>query len=235
MEGSVGITVLCPTRGNPAALLEAYNSYRDTVMERASRFVAVVDADDPLMESYVSLTEDSVDLRVDVVPKDKAGSMNAALNFAAMRWVDRSSVLGFIGDDHRFRTKGWDRVIGQVMEDRSNGFVYGDDLYMGEKLPTAVFISSRIVRALGWFGPPKCKHLYLDNTWKDLGEATNSLVYLPDIIIEHMHPIAGKGEWDENHLRVNVPAMYDHDREAYNWWVASMRSVDIEVVNRAMV
>jgi hypothetical protein len=28
--------------------------------------------------------------------------------------------------------------------------------------------------------------------------------------------------------------MYDHDREAYNWWVANQRATDIEVVNRAM-
>jgi hypothetical protein len=230
----VEITVLCPSRGNPEALREAWLSFHDTTMEKSSIFVGVLDDDDPSLKDYVAMAEDTIDLRIDLVPRDKSGTMNKALNYAAMRWVKRSNVLGFIGDDHRFRTKGWDRVIGQVMSDTGGGFVYGDDLYMHDHLPTAVFISGKIVEALGWFGPPNCKHLYLDNTWKTLGDATGSLYYLPDVIIEHMHPIAGKGEWYANHLRVNTDEMYNHDRAAYDEWFAGQRHLDIEVVRKAL-
>lgn len=224
------ITVLCPTRGNPEALREAYFSFHDTAMERFTRFVAVVDEDDPSLKDYVTMVEDMVDLRIDLVPRGESGSMNKALNFAAMRWKDRANVIGFIGDDHRFRTKGWDRVIGQVMADQGGGFVYGNDLFQGEALPTAVFISSKIVNALGWFGPPKCKHLYLDNTWKLLGDRADCLYYLPDVVIEHMHPAAGKGEWDANHVRVNATEIYDHDRVAFEEWLNDGVEHDVEVV-----
>jgi hypothetical protein len=230
MEGSVGITVLCPTRGNPRALLEAYNSFHDTAMDRDSQFVAVVDEGDPSLEEYVALIEDTVHLRVDLVPKALTGTMNKALNYAAVRWCERADIVGFIGDDHRFRTPGWDRVILQVLKSEGGGFAYGDDLYQGEKLPTAVFISSPIIRTLGWFAPPAQYHLYLDDAWKRLGDATDSLIYLPDVVIEHMHPAAGKGEWDANHARVNSQVVYDHDREAYAGWIAGSYQADVEKV-----
>jgi len=226
----MSITVLCPTRGNPSALLEAYSSFQDTAMDRNSRFVAVVDADDPSMETYVSMFEDAVDLRLDVVPKDESGTMNKALNYAALRWKDRADVIGFIGDDHRFRTKGWDRVIGQVMEEQGGGIVYGNDLFQGEALPTAVFISSTIVNVLGWFAPPRQKHLYLDNAWKLLGDRSDCLYYLPDVVIEHMHPAAGKGEWDANHVRVNTAEVYAHDREAFDSWLNDGFERDVAAV-----
>lgn len=211
--------MLCPTRGNPKALREAYFSFHDTAMERSSRFVAVVDEDDPSLKDYIALCEDTVDLRIDVVPRDVSGSMNAALNYAALRWWNRCWVLGFIGDDHRFRTPGWDRTINKVMHETGGGIAYGNDLFQGEALPTQVFISSKIIAALGWYGLPGAKHLYLDNTWKLLGETTDCLYYLPDVIIEHMHPAAGKGEWDPNHVRVNSSEVYSHDRDVYGRWI----------------
>lgn len=228
------ITVLCPTRGNPAALREAYYSFKDTAMEKSSRFVAVVDEDDPSLKDYVEIAQDIVGLKIDLVPRGESGTMNKALNFAAMRWKDRAMVIGFIGDDHRFRTKGWDRVIGQVMADQGGGFVYGNDLFQGEALPTAIFISGKIVQALGWFGPPACKHLYLDNTWKLLGDATDSLYYLPDVVIEHMHPAAGKGEWDANHVRVNASEVYAYDRAAFEEWLKEGKAKDVETVLRVL-
>lgn len=228
------ITVLCPTRGNPAALLEAYHSFRDTAMEKSSRFVAVVDEDDPSLKDYVTMAEDMVDLRIDLVPRGESGTMNKALNYAAMRWKDRANVIGFIGDDHRFRTKGWDRVIGQVMADQDGGFVYANDLFQGESLPTQVFISSKIVGALGWFGPPACKHLYLDNTWKLLGDRADCLYYLPDVVIEHMHPAAGKGEWDANHIRVNASEVYAYDRAAFEDWLREGLDRDVATVLAVM-
>jgi hypothetical protein len=36
-------------------------------------------------------------------------------------------------------------------------------------------------------------------------------VYLPDVIIEHLHPAAGKAEMDEGYARVNQPKWYEED------------------------
>jgi len=226
----VAIAVLCPSRGNPKALNEALASFHDTVMDAETRFIAVLDENDPMLAEYIVATLwDYIQ-----VPESESGNMNLALNYAAIQTVEKYDIVGFIGDDHRFRTKGWDRIVKKVLSDAGGGFLYGNDLYMGDYLPTQVFISSPIIRALGWMGLPGARHLYLDNTWKYLGENTDSLYYLPDIVIEHMHPVAGKGEWDENHKRVNTDEMYAHDRGVYNEWVKSFAPTDVEKVRAAI-
>ena len=230
----MSIAVLCPSRGNPDALWEAYVSCYESSMDRTStRFIAVVDANDPDLERYGALCEDSL-LVLDIVPIESTGNMNLALNWAAERWARTVDVVGFVGDDHRFRTKGWDRAIAKALSDEGGGFAYGNDLYMGDYLPTQVFVSAPIIRALGWMGLPGARHLYLDNTWKHLGEAANCLLYLPDIVIEHMHPVAGKGEWDENHKRVNTDEMYSHDRAVYEAWLRTGAPADVESVRAAL-
>jgi hypothetical protein len=226
----VAIAVLCPSRGNPKALNEALASFHETVMDAETRFIAVLDENDPTLAEYIVATLwDYIQ-----VPESESGNMNLALNYAAIQTVEKYDIVGFIGDDHRFRTKGWDRIVKKVLSDAGGGFLYGNDLYMGDYLPTQVFISSPIIRALGWMGLPGARHLYLDNTWKYLGENTDSLYYLPDIVIEHMHPVAGKGEWDENHKRVNTDEMYAHDRGVYNEWVKSFAPTDVEKVRAAI-
>jgi hypothetical protein len=150
------------------------------------------------------------------------GNMVTALN-AGADWAIRHTdpdYLGFIGDDHRFRTAGWDdRIIAQL-NDQGGGFAYGNDLFWpGGEIPTQIFLSSEIVAALGWMGLPECHHLYIDNVWGTLGREIGKLAYLPDVVIEHMHPAGGKAVWDEGHLRVNTDAMFSHDRDAFEAWV----------------
>jgi hypothetical protein len=95
-------------------------------------------------------------------------------------------------------------------------------------------MSASIVEALGWMGLPGCHHLYIDNAWRSLGDATKSLFYMPDVVIEHMHPAGGKAEWDEGHRRVNTEAMYSHDRAVYESWLDGSMSEDIERVRSAL-
>jgi hypothetical protein len=231
------VTVLCPTRGNPGALLEAYMSFRHSVVSPRSRFIGVVDHDDPSMDTYVSICEDT-SLRIMVVPKASSGNMNLALNYGAAAVVaagcEDDELIGFIGDDHRFRTKDWDVMLQSAAQQTGGGLYYGDDLFQGENLPTAVFISAKIVRALGWFGLPGARHLYLDNTWKLLGDSADCLYYLPDIVVEHVHPAAGKAAWDENHVRVNSNDNYAHDRSVFEAWMADGMERDVATV-RALV
>ena len=51
---------------------------------------------------------------------------------------------------------------------------------------------------------------------------------LPDVHIEHMHPTAGKAEWDANYHRVNAGAMYAHDAEFFHAWMRDGIEADAE-------
>jgi len=137
--------------------------------------------------------------------------------------------LGFIGDDNRFRTAGWDKRVVEVLEAYGGGFAYGNDLGRNT-IPSHVFVSGRIVRALGWFGLPGAHHLSLDNTWGVLGEGADCLYFIRDMIIEHLHPIYGKGEMDDSYRETNAKSTYDHDRLVYERWLREDSERDIATV-----
>lgn len=129
-------------------------------------------------------------------------------------------VIGFMGDDHLPRTAKWDLAIQRAANHcQGRAVIYGNDLVQGQNLPTAVAITTDIIKKLGYFCPPDMIHLYLDNAWSDIGRATGSFIYLPNVIIEHCHPHAGKGvAWDDRYAEVNGQEMYTLDAAAYAAW-----------------
>lgn len=183
----------------------------------------MVDSDDPTKDDYPLGT-----ITIDPPP----GCMNAALNVAAKDHaiVGDASVIGFIGDDHRFRTKGWDSAFSRFLNEHP-GIAYCDDLLQGPDLPTMWFVSRRIVDRFG-MGLGGLKHLWIDNYWRVLGESADCLYYFPNIVIEHMHPLAGKAEWDDDYLRVNSDKMINEDHAVYMEWFYSKRMEDAATLRR---
>jgi hypothetical protein len=50
---------------------------------------------------------------------------------------------------------------------------------------------------------------------------------LPNVIIEHLHPIAGKAEMDEGYARVNQPKWYEEDLLALQKYLRSQEYADL--------
>ena len=217
--------VLCPSRGRPDKARELFDTFSMTRVQHSTVLQFVLDDDDPALGEYPAGSY--------IIPRGRPG-MTDALNRVAVQEARRYDIIGFVGDDHRFRTKGWDRSFAEFLQSAGGGFAYGNDLYQGENLPTAVFITSRIVTSLGYFCPPAQQHLYLDDAWKYLGDGAECLFYFPDIIIEHMHPGVGKAEWDEGYARVNAPALYESDRLAFEQWQRDAGQADVGKVRTAL-
>jgi hypothetical protein len=138
---------------------------------------------------------------------------------------DERLIVGFMGDDHRPRTVGWDQAVIDAMPPL--GVVYCDDGFQGPNLPTSVFMDAELIRRLGWMVPPGIGHLFCDNAWKTLGEALGTLVYLPDVLIEHMHPHAEKAPMDAGYAEVNSARQWEQDEAAFRRWVAADLPRDI--------
>jgi len=153
--------------------------------------------------------------------------LNDKLNLLATKHADKYQYLGFLGDDHWVRTPNWDSKMIEAIENITNGIAYGNDLIQGELLPTAVILDSRIVRVLGYMAPPKQRHLYLDNFWKDLGQALGTLRYVEDTIIEHMHFTVGKSEIDELYIENNATERFNSDRKLYEEYIQNDFTKDI--------
>jgi hypothetical protein len=76
-------------------------------------------------------------------------------------------------------------------------------------------MSSDIVRTLGQMVPPTMQHLFVDDYWKALGIGIGQLHYVPEVVIEHMHPSAGKAEMDDSYAITNHPDRYESDGAAW--------------------
>ena len=207
------LVVLVPSRNRPGSIAELIKSFDET--ETESDLIVIVDDDEPQMDEYLAQG-------CDVLMVQKQGKgLAKPLNFAANLMKDKYRHFAFLGDDHRPRTKNWDVEFINKLDELGTGLVYGNDLLQGENLTTAVAMTGNIVKKLGGMVPQNMIHLYLDNFWMTLGKDLNALAYMPEVILEHLHPVAGKAEWDEQYREVNAPEVYSADKKALDDYLAS--------------
>jgi len=200
--------VVVPSRGRPENAERLAQAFKDTGAE-ADLYI-VIDNDDPKWNEYAK-SENYKKLPAD----NKTGGCAKSLNTGAVLLLDITKYplydyFVFMGDDHLPRTPGWDKAFIQALGSNT-GIVYGDDLLQGANLPTAYGMTRDLVNELRGMTFPGCVHLFFDNFVKQLGLDLEYLKYLPDVIIEHMHPVAGKAEMDEGYERVNQPKWYEKD------------------------
>jgi len=220
------LVVIVPSRGRPEAAAALARAFADTCTADTA-LVFAVDEDDP--SDYGRLiSNDGVHVHV-----GGNATMVEALNSAAVGQTlldEPPFAIGFMGDDHCPRTLGWDQAYLDALKDLGTGIAYGNDLLQGERLPTQCAMTSDIVQALGYMAPPQLRHMYVDNFWLSLGQAAECIRYLPDVIVEHRHPLAGKAQWDAGYVRVNDRAVYRADEEAFAEYVRTRFAEDVAKV-----
>lgn len=231
MNFSADLTVFVPSRGRSRKFMEFVDNFELT--KRANtKLVIVVDVDDQEYAKYLS--HQSVEFYT--APKTERG-MVGALN-AAFHDYDEENLLGFavgfMGDDHRPRTFGWDERYLESLRTLGSGFVYGDDLYQRDRMPTQVAMTTDIPRILGWMSPPELHHLNVDLVWLDLGRELSRIEYLSDVVVEHMHPLAGKAKTDKGYAAVNSPQVGSHDSAVYENYKRNRLAADVAKINEAL-
>lgn len=214
------LVVIVPSRGRPAAAHELFRAFVDTCSAPTGLVFAIDKRDADGIYEYPFGIEGNVEA---VTCWNESSTMVEALNMASASILAREPgfamtsapaepfAIGFMGDDHRPRTQGWDKAYLEVLRELGTGIVYGDDMLQRRNLPTQCAMTADIVRALGFMAPPSLTHLAVDNYWLELGTKAGCIRYLPDVVVEHRHPVAGKAQWDEGYLRVNSSQMYERD------------------------
>jgi hypothetical protein len=219
------LAVITPTRGRPDRFADMCEAIHRTARTDV-RVYAALDDDD--QADYGALLGRPYDVEVTRGPRR---SLSAWTNVLAWRALDGPApprYLASLGDDHRPRTVGWDRLLIDAIEQLDGpGFAYGNDLYQGAAMPTAWVVSADVVRALGWMMLPGCDHMYVDAAVLELGRAAGRIVYRPDVVIEHVHPLAGKAPVDESYRESNHPDRYAADRAAFEAWKADGLAADL--------
>lgn len=233
------LAVLVPTRGRPGNIEKVIAAWDFTNAWAHADLVLIPDADDPEIDGYRELpvrhgpniTLVEVPVWVPMVHK-----LNAVASTLAKEPISGPGsgyrALAFAGDDHIPQTIGWAERYLAELDNLGLGMVYGDDGYQGRKLSTEWAVSADLVRAIGSMVPAPVEHMYCDNAMMDLYGGAGAMKYLPEIRIEHMHPIAGKADTDAQYQRVNHRDQFTRDRAAYERWKRQFLPSQVDIVRQ---
>jgi len=193
------VSLLLPTRGRPR-LAERFIRSAAEMAERPESVEVVLRVDQDDTESHAL---DSAHLHAVTVvgPRDSMGAYNTAcLERAAGDIV----VLG--NDDIVIRTKGWDRRLREVHAAHSDGvyLAYPNDLFKGRRLCAFPILPRRTCDLLIEPFPRAYQGAFIDYHLLDIFRRLERyghprLVYLPNVVFEHMHYRTGKGSYDETY------------------------------------
>jgi hypothetical protein len=225
------IAYVVPSRGRPENIKRLAKAFEKT--EARADLWVVIDDNDWERKAYEKNAEeyDYGYLIIENHSNGMAQPLNKGVEILINRdEFDEYGYFGFMGDDHLPRTPYFDYILSLAIPYGKNGIAWGNDLIQGGNLPTACLMNREIVERLGGMVPPGFKHLYIDNFWMTLGRDINGLYYKPDVIIEHLHPVARKSEMDEGYARVNSQEMYDHDRAIIEEYINSQEYKDLVAV-----
>jgi len=128
--------------------------------------------------------------------------MNGTLNLVANKYADKYKTIYFLGDDHLVKTKSWDRHLAEAINIKGYGLAYGNDLLQGKNLATAVMMSTNIIQTLGF----------------------------DDVIIEHLHPYAGKAEMDAGYADANSEEVGTADQKEFVRYLSEEFEDDLQKV-----
>lgn len=221
------ISLLLPTRNRPDNIKRFWDSVQETA-DSEVEVVVYIDSDD---ESYNREEMRKAGIKV----------VHGRRRILSETWnqcysAATGDILGHMGDDIIFRTKGWDTKVRQAFAQYPDRivFVYGDDGGPMSDFGTHGFIHRNWVEAVGYFVPPYFSSDYNDTWLNDVAKLIGRH-HRVDILTEHMHPAFNKAEWDkthqermERHRRDNVDDLYrSHEMQV-------RRQADAEKLREAM-
>ena len=215
--------VIVPTKGRAATISERI--IENARLSSVSDFVLAVDFDD--RGDYSWAESNSIK-----ISRGPSLGMNFALNRVAMERADDYEYLSFMGDDSAVKTPGWDEILIKGLEKKGFGVAYGDDLLSDGKLPTFVIISSDIIRSLGYMAPPVLKHMFLDNFWLHLGTKLEACYFDKNVIVEHLHPSAGKAVLDDTYRATNRHIVNLRDKARYYLYLVIAFPVALKILRK---
>jgi hypothetical protein len=234
----MALAIITPSRGRPQQFSELVRAIRATADPGTVTIWAGLDDDDPSdydAALHANLADRGIAVNMRRGPRQSLSAWTNQLAQEALQAPDPPLYLASLGDDHRPRTPAWDRRLIEAIERiGGSGIAYGNDLLQGLQMPTAWVVSADIVRAVGWMMLPTCEHLYVDAAVLELGRALDRIVYRPDIVIEHLHPLAGKAAWDGSYRESNSPDRYAGDGTAFAVWKTEGLPADVAKVREAV-
>jgi len=215
MRESPRISLVLPTRGRPNLVHRLLDSIVATA-ERLNLLEVLlrVDRDDG---ASITIEDSRLQLRKIVGPSGvKMGEMTRQCAKAAN---GRHFLL--LNDDVVCCTHGWDTAIVEALEQFGDGvaLVWCNDGFRGRRLANLPALSRRVCERMGGICPGDYQRDYIDTHLFDIfcklkALGHDRLVYLENVLLEHLHAEAGKAPYDATYERPRAFA----DELAYIAW-----------------
>ncbi len=222
------LLVICPTKERPQICERMIKSFDKNSSSFAKLFF-FIDHDDKYFNEYINLF-DSTGHKFCIRGLKSLCEMYNHI----VKTLNTFQFYSETNDDFVYHTKDWDRILINKLKEKKGGIAYGDDRYGGSNLPTTSIISGEIIQAVGWIHMPTLDYLCNDVIWREIGHRLNRLYYMPEVKIEHMHPLAGKAEKDDTFKRTNSEKSYTRGHKAFREWKALQMNNDIQKIKEAL-
>lgn len=223
------MAVIVPSRGRPQNIERLLKAFKDT--EAKVDLWVGFDRDDEKSEEYMDLLEATNSGWFRSQERKRFGP---TLNDIAVEIQDAYKYIAWMGDDHLPRTKGWDQEYRNELDKLGYGIVYGNDLVQGENIPTQMAMTSDIIGALGYAVPQGFVHLFIDNYFLELGRALGKITYLPDVVVEHLHPCVGNAQEDKTYKEANSPENWSNDQKRFHEYMENELAIDVERIREKL-
>lgn len=216
------ILLKCPTRNRPQKIISTLKTYigKANHPERIGVAISCDDDDTSMSRNLVHeelhrILRTTAWHRIFMSPnKSKIQACNANMNEIDWEW----DIVVLVSDDMIPQVQGWDDAIRTHMLSRfpdTNGILWFNDGYQGEKLNTLCVFGRQMYTHFGYIYNPEYKSLFCDTELTDLctGELKDRCMYVPYCIIRHEHPGTGYAQ--------NNDALYQHNQR---FWSEDMRT-----------
>lgn len=224
------ISVLIPTRGRPGRLRDAVQSALDTAARPQSvEVLARVDSQDPALAEYFAGSDASC--RTFIV----ADCPTYGQGIEFLREHAAGDILLAGGDDVLFRTDGWDEKVRHAFASCPDGLMvaYANNGRDREKCEH-FFTTSRWISLLGYMVRTEFRHFCVDQWVEEMAKDVHRLVFLRDVVIEHMHRKYSKAADDDTYRMVRGDTKTSEADNALYAELAGIRAGDIERLRKAV-
>jgi hypothetical protein len=193
------ISIIVPTRKRPANFTRLVDSIINTVSD-IQNIELLVYIDDDDNESIPALSVAAEKININAVQGNK---LIGSQMYNELSKVAKGDIIMFAADDIVFGTPNWDIIIQKEFDKVEDKIllVYGNDGFQNGRIATHGFIHRHWMELLGYVLPPKLASAYTDEWVTDLAIRVGRCEYLPNLLVEHIHPATGKASTDETYQK----------------------------------
>lgn len=143
--------------------------------------------------------------------------------------------LGFLTDDHLPITPGWDVELVKTLQGRVHIASTNDGWQAPRRMVGAQVHTGAVLRAVGYFFPPRFRHLYIDDIWESIGRVMNIWQTRMDILVEHHHYLNPANPARKDPVYQETEKFYSADAALYAEWCRTEFPQVCERVNKLIV